>query len=154
MGLCERLSEPQHRLDLLYRGWFREMQVKARMARAAAILFPAPPGQRNEDEAMGMAASTDAAGRLIAVDARHADVDEDDIRLKLVHCCDAGETVVGGVGDCPQGLQQKCKAVSNVMIVVYYERPRSPLTHRRPLLSLSYAYAMSYRSLKFRKHRS
>ncbi len=128
------------------------MQVKTRLACAAAILVPAPPGQRNEDEPMGIAAfMDDAAGRLIAIDARHADVDKDDVWLELIHDCDAGGAVVGSSGNRPEGLQQKYKAVCDVMIVIYYKRPRRTLTHSRPRLSLSCAYPMSYRFLKISK---
>src|SRR5439155_22765552 len=69
-----------------------EVDIKTRGLTAAPILFLTPSGQSDKQNVLAPGLLADHSGRLIAIQVRHADIQEHDIRKKhrrSLHSLDA-----------------------------------------------------------------
>ena len=101
------------------------MGIKPRSERLGAILSLAPAGQRDKIELAPIRACAEAPDRFIAVNFRHAYVDQNDIRIEGGEDFDTGLPIVDNADLGSKAFQQNTETVGDVMIVVDYEHALS-----------------------------
>src|SRR6185436_21026407 len=78
--------------------WLRQMRVEAGLERSLLVVLLAPPGQCHDDDVLAAWLTADLPARLVPVDARHVEVEEDEIGLELCDRIEAGDGVVRRAG--------------------------------------------------------
>src|SRR5690349_11515923 len=115
-GLARRLAFDQLEQRLVV-DRLGEMVIETRLARAPAVLFLAPAGDRHDQD--GVAALGAQAPRdLVARQLGHADVEEHDVRIEIARRLEGLEPVVGDAHHVAAHLEQHAQALGGVRVVV------------------------------------
>src|SRR4029453_18379521 len=93
------------------------MGVEAGLERAGLVVDLSVPRDRDQDR-IGAAPGADAAGHLLAVQAREANVDEDNGGLQRLVAVQAARAVGSLDHPVPLVLEQRAQALSRVVVVL------------------------------------
>ena len=92
--------------------------MKSRLPGAMTILFPIPPGNGHQRNAIVFRVLSNAARRFIPVEAWHAEIEHYQIRLKFRGDFHRFESVAGDSDFVAHDLEQGCEHVCRILIVV------------------------------------
>src|SRR5689334_13830875 len=107
--------------DLPGRDRLYEVQVEAGLAGAEAVDVLAPPRQRDQIDVAAPRLAADRPGRVVAVHARHADVEQHGMRTERRRLADGGRAVVRHAHLVAGHLEEHAEALRRVLLVVHHQ---------------------------------
>src|SRR5437868_6349942 len=109
--------------------------VEAAHFRAQLAGLSSPGSDRDEDRPRAVGVAVEDARRLVAGEARHADVEHHDVGLEAVRSLDRLAAVVGRVHGVALFLEQHREAIGPVAIVVRDQHALGALAERERLIA-------------------
>src|SRR5262249_51120702 len=99
--------------------WLDEMQIEASLSRVLLVRRTTVTCYRDEQRIDREACIPQHTGGYIAIQFRHGDVEEDDLRSEGARAGQSFATVVGDLDGVPGNTQQNPRAFSGIDMVVY-----------------------------------
>jgi hypothetical protein len=125
------LEDGKHGLECLRFDGFDEEKINTRLARPLLVPILPPPGQRDQDDRGRPRLPTQLRRDLIAVEARHPDIEQNRVGPVSFGRAQRRPTVVGNLGLVSHQLEHHAQRHCRIMIIVHHEdaaRRRRTLT--------------------------
>ena len=99
------------------------MRIEAHLVRAAAIFVLAPARERDQHRALTPGLSANASGHFVAVELRHADVEQHDVGMVFRRHFQGFGAIGCRVNLVTVALEQRREAIQGVPVVVGKKNP-------------------------------
>ena len=97
---------------------FDQVGRAAGFDRAGNVTGLSPAGERNDHDVFAKRCFAKASRRFVAVELRHTDIHEDDVRPKFPCDRDGFQAIAGGADIVPLQFEQQAECVAGIMVIV------------------------------------